>query len=166
MGNSTGESADIQPGFGTRQRVLDVAHGSSQAGRESHQAWGAQLKRFFSRSVFWSYERGSWQYDVICALILVFIFLSPRSWFRDRPTLELTNLRHSEGIVEVAHRGSQTTYQMDSRLVQSFSPPLTTDEAIRQSLTTRLQRSVTIRSITPIRDSNGVVLGYTVVIQR
>ena len=27
--------------------------------------------------LFWSYERGSWQYDVMCVVILAFIFLVP-----------------------------------------------------------------------------------------
>src|ERR1044071_3801866 len=36
-------------------------------------------------AIFWSYKRGSWQYDVMVALILVFIFVTPRSWFRDQP---------------------------------------------------------------------------------
>ena len=27
----------------------------------------------------WSYERGTLQYDIICALILAFIFFTPRS---------------------------------------------------------------------------------------
>ena len=31
--------------------------------------------------VFWNYERTSWQWDVLCVLILVFIFLTPKSWF-------------------------------------------------------------------------------------
>jgi hypothetical protein len=34
--------------------------------------------------LFWSYERGSWQYDVMCVLILAFIFLSPNSIFESR----------------------------------------------------------------------------------
>jgi hypothetical protein len=34
--------------------------------------------------LFWSYERGSWQYDVMCVLILAFIFLSPNSMFQKR----------------------------------------------------------------------------------
>jgi len=33
------------------------------------------------RVLFWRYARGSWQYDVLCALILVFIFLTPKSVF-------------------------------------------------------------------------------------
>ena len=36
--------------------------------------------------LFWSYERGSWQYDVMCVLILAFIFLSPNSLFESRRT--------------------------------------------------------------------------------
>ena len=32
---------------------------------------------------YWSYERGSWQYDVMCVLILAFIFLVPARVFDD-----------------------------------------------------------------------------------
>jgi hypothetical protein len=37
--------------------------------------------------ILWSYERGSWQYDVLCLLIIATIFLVPSSFFgdRDRP---------------------------------------------------------------------------------
>ena len=37
------------------------------------------------RTVFWSYERGSWPYDVFVAVILAFVLLTPRGWFHDRP---------------------------------------------------------------------------------
>ena len=30
---------------------------------------------------FWHYARNTWQWDILCALILVFIFLTPKSWF-------------------------------------------------------------------------------------
>jgi len=33
---------------------------------------------------FWNYSRTSWQWDVLCVLILVFIFLTPKSWFDNR----------------------------------------------------------------------------------
>ena len=34
------------------------------------------------KSVFlWSYGRTTWQYDVLCVLILAFIFLTPKTWF-------------------------------------------------------------------------------------
>ena len=37
------------------------------------------------RLVFWNYSRGSVQYDIACALILAFIFFTPREFFRDQP---------------------------------------------------------------------------------
>src|SRR5262245_19269526 len=39
------------------------------------------MKRF----LLWSFDRGSIQYDIICALILAFVRLTPRSLFHDRP---------------------------------------------------------------------------------
>lgn len=38
------------------------------------------------RFIFWDVKRASWQYDVIVGLILVFIFLTPRSFFADQPS--------------------------------------------------------------------------------
>jgi len=34
--------------------------------------------------VLWNYTRTAWQYDVLCVLILAFIFLTPKSWFENR----------------------------------------------------------------------------------
>jgi hypothetical protein len=34
--------------------------------------------------LLWSHERGSWQYDVLCLLIIAVIFLIPSSYFEDR----------------------------------------------------------------------------------
>lgn len=33
------------------------------------------------KTLLWTYPRTSWQWDVLCVLILVFIFLTPKSWF-------------------------------------------------------------------------------------
>ena len=37
------------------------------------------LKKLF----FWNYARNTWQWDVLCVVILVFIFLTPKSWFEN-----------------------------------------------------------------------------------
>jgi hypothetical protein len=39
------------------------------------------LKRF----VLWDYPRGGRHYDAMVILILAFVFLTPREWFRDQP---------------------------------------------------------------------------------
>ena len=31
--------------------------------------------------LLWDHERGTWQYDVFCLLIVAFIFLTPKAWF-------------------------------------------------------------------------------------
>ena len=35
----------------------------------------------------WNYERASWQWDLLCVLILAFIFLTPKAWFNNSKTL-------------------------------------------------------------------------------
>lgn len=46
--------------------------------------------------LFWSYERGSWQYDVMCVLILAFIFLSPNTIFQSRSMSAPLSVRGDE----------------------------------------------------------------------
>ncbi len=41
------------------------------------------IKKF----ILWNYERGTWQYDVFCLLIIAFIFLTPKTWFEKREKL-------------------------------------------------------------------------------
>ena len=35
------------------------------------------LKKIF----FWNYARNTWQWDLLCVVILIFIFLTPNWWF-------------------------------------------------------------------------------------
>jgi len=132
-----------------------------------HPLW-AGVKRFFANALWWHYERGSWQYDIICAVILAFIFL-PRSWFNDRPQLQLSELRHVQGVVEVGHVRNEHTYQIDARLVDSILSDKSAgaekpEDAIRAILQPRLKRRPMLKSFEPIRDRNNVILGYTVVV--
>ena len=128
-----------------------------------------KIKLVIRRSVFWSYERGSWQYDLIVAAILAFIFFSPRSWFQKAPTLGLSDLRHVEGIIEVSHQKvhqvEQWTYLVDARLVQS-RPSQQPEEAVRDILREGLRKDYKIVSVTIIREKSGVVLGYKAVVTR
>jgi hypothetical protein len=34
----------------------------------------------------WNYERASWQWDLLCVVILAFIFLTPKEWFNKSKT--------------------------------------------------------------------------------
>ncbi len=124
-----------------------------------------KIKLGIKRTVFWAYERGTWQYDLLCLAILAFIFLSPRAWFNDRPTLELTDLRHQPGFVEMGHGKQGWRYQVDARLVESFTGT-TPEDAIPIILARQLHQPFTVLSIDPITDKNKVVLGYSVLVNR
>lgn len=41
----------------------------------------------FKSIIAWNYERASWQWDILCILIMCFIFLTPREWFEKRERL-------------------------------------------------------------------------------
>ncbi len=83
--------------------------------------------------LFWSYERGSWQYDVMCVLILAFIFLSPNSSFQSKASATPITVRATEiGPIE----------------------PNTVDQAI-QLYFERNGRTVKISRIEKAEDSSG-----------
>jgi len=125
----------------------------------------AKVGRVLARSVFWSYERGSWQYDLIVAAILAFIFLTPRSWFHDRPRLQLTDLRRAQGLVEVSRDKEGTRYLIDARLVESLEPDRP-EEAIHEILRRRLKQPYVVKSMEVVRDKNNVMLGYSVFVEQ
>lgn len=37
--------------------------------------------------ILWKYLRASWQWDVLCLLIIAFIFLTPKAWFDKKEKL-------------------------------------------------------------------------------
>jgi len=71
----------------------------------SNQGTGIPAGYTWKRLVFWDFPRASWQYDVVVALILAFIFLTPREWFQDQPkesSLVLLSSSHGADQVFVA----------------------------------------------------------------
>jgi len=138
----------------------------ASAGQPAEVAAGAwsKIKLVCIRSVFWTYKRGSWQYDLIVMVILAFIFLTPRSWYTPQPPPPVTGFLKNQGIVEVGRIKDSWSYFVDARLVKS-RPNQKPEEAVRDILTERLQRPLTLMSVDEIRDKKDDILGYTVVVQ-
>ncbi|MGO8787876.1 MAG: hypothetical protein ACLQVL_10930 [Terriglobia bacterium] len=143
--------------------IHEHAHAPSREDRSALSKAGSGIKLVVTRSIFWAYERGSWQYDIIVLVILAFIFLSPRAWFNDRPTLQLTDLRHQQGIVEMGRVNRDVRYLLDARLVDSLAQK--PEDAVPIILKEHLQKAFTVKSIDAVRDRHQVVLGYTVVVE-
>jgi hypothetical protein len=64
------------------------------------------VKDTTKKAVFWTYPRTSWQWDVLCVLILVFIFLTPRGWF-ENSAYQRTHMGLATVTVPVDVVGSQ-----------------------------------------------------------
>ena len=77
--------------------------------------------------VFWNYPRTSWQWDVLCVLCLVFIFLTPKSWFANTSyspqaphtivVLEAETLGPQPVKAEIERRAREVAKRPDARLV-------------------------------------------------
>jgi hypothetical protein len=54
----------------------------------------------FRNILIWTYERGTLQYDIICALILAFIFFIPKSCFtaRRQDTAQTNHIQTSRPV--------------------------------------------------------------------
>jgi len=71
---------------------------------------------FIKNFVLWRYERGTWQYDIFCLLIIAFIFLTPKVWFEKREKLTTQIAR----LIVKAEDFSPDKSVMDKR-VKEFS---------------------------------------------
>lgn len=127
----------------------------------------AGLGTILSRTFFWSYERTTWQYDVAVGLILVFVLLTPRAWFKDQPQVGMP--ANSDQVKLISKVGSTEVYQVDSR---TMAPPERTP-ALQNDLHNVLQKALpelhdgrfAIGSIEPQRDEKGNVVAYQVEIR-
>jgi len=134
------------------------------------------LWRLLVRIVFWSFERGTWPYDVAVALIVVFVLLSPRSWFNDRPPLDPPSAT-APAAAMVELRGTDPAdggeiYRVDARLVSSSGGSPESDierqlvEALRKNAKhLRESSSFEIVRIAPVRGRDGAIAFYDVCIK-
>lgn len=104
------------------------------------------VKRF----LLWDYQRATWQYDVMVALILAFIFLTPRSVFRDQP--------RPAAIAEIpSERGR--AFHLDLKLLESVPEP---DRKARaeSALRSRYGKSISVERVEALRDVEQELTGF------
>ena len=110
------------------------------------------------RGFFWTYERGTWQYDVMVAVILAFIFLTPRGWFHDQPQ---SGDPSRTGVVLLQDDKAQKIYELRAGLVDGQSED-SINQGVRRVLRNVTGKSWEITHIEPARDSSGQVVSYAV----
>ena len=109
------------------------------------------IKRF----ILWDYPRGSRPYDVMVGIILAFIFLTPRDFFRDQPRIpkasNITMLPSENGNLEFFVGAADLAKIPENERVGKLT----------QLLQTRMSdRRLKVIRVEPILDSEGELQGY------
>lgn len=128
--------------------------------------------RAIRSTILWSYERGSWPYDFMVVAIVLFVLFTPRSWFHDQPQNANTA---SAGIALESEDAATHTeiFRVDSWALGSNSGKEKRGEELEKRIHELLSGSVEslrrqsfqIRSIKPVRGSDGSVMYYEVQIR-
>jgi hypothetical protein len=101
------------------------------------------------KSFLWTYARNTWQWDVLCVLILVFIFLTPKSWFGN------------------GERQSGLGHQSEAVSTVILGPEVIDNEKDKGELERRV-RAITGRSNARVvdvrrrKDKDGKIVGYEI----
>ena len=122
------------------------------------------LKSYF----FWTYERGSFHYDVMVTAILLFLFLSPRFIdYKDRP-VETVALHSSEVLVkEAGMSGDRARFIYQVRADDMGNA--NTDETRRAAMLRVIEPisgEVTLVRYEEVKDATGHIIAYNATVLR
>ena len=108
-----------------------------------------QILGFIKNSFLWSYARNTWQWDVLCVLILVFIFLTPKSWFSVGE--RRARLGHPKETV--------STILVGAELVENEKDRTQLQQRVRVLIG---QANAQVIDVRPRQDSTGKTIAYEV----
>lgn len=123
-------------------------------------------------ALLWTYERGSWPYDVMVLAIVLFVLATPRSWFHDAPMA--VSARAHCVLSGTASANSRTTaYRLDAACVPAPdraavpSPKLEKDvhDVLGRSAPELAGRTFQVQSIQARTDASGGVQSYDVTVR-
>jgi hypothetical protein len=119
----------------------------------------SRIGRTLKGYLFWTYERGSFHYDVMVTLILAFIFIAPHFInFKDKPPIPL---RHP---TEIVASSDGKTFQVEASAVDAQ------DEGMVRTNFQRMLKpvagSVTVDRVEQVRDGSGHVVAYRAWVHR
>ena len=116
--------------------------------------------------LFWTYERGSFHYDIMVTLILLFLFVSPRFIdYKDKP-VETVALQSSEVLVKTTGVNPENNDEGAAFVYQIRAEDLTgaiTDSDRRTAILQLIEPisgEVTLERYEPVRDAQGKIIAY------
>ncbi|MGH9733125.1 MAG: hypothetical protein ACRD8A_00875 [Candidatus Acidiferrales bacterium] len=132
-----------------------------------------KLWRGIVRTVFWSYERGSWPYDVMVLAILAFVLLTPRNWFHDHPQVNTPR----QNSVRLISEGPDRTriYRIDVALLlepqknaskENLELETQVRYVLRRNVDDLKKQTFEVAQIVAVRGNDGSVESYDVTVRR
>jgi hypothetical protein len=131
-----------------------------------------KLWRGIVNTVFWSYDRGSWPYDLLVAVIVIFLLATPRRWFQDGPRPSISASSQVQLLSENA-TGDEAKYRLDARLLAPDKRATKSTPELERGTHDILGRTVPaldghtfqVQGIDFVRSSDGSVLDYDVTVR-
>ena len=130
-----------------------------------------KIWRGFVSTIFWSYERGSWPYDLMVIAIVIFVLLSPRRWFQDQSQAVAPSSSDIQLVQE--DPGNQTrTYRLDAKALPLEKRAARPTPELERETHDILGRTVDdlkghtfqVQRIDPVRTGDGPILYYDVTV--
>jgi hypothetical protein len=126
--------------------------------------------RAIGRVFFWSYERMTWQYDVMVALIVAFVLLTPRHWFKDQPrpvaSAQLLSRDASERTTTYRLDGSALGMNRHTTAADTVDVRRRAHDVLRDSVSELKGTPFQVVRVDPKLASDGTVAYYDVTVQR
>ncbi len=109
--------------------------------------------------LMWSFERGSRPYDVICAIILAFIFLTPPSFFHDRPDFMMID--RNEPVRRSKDNNGNVVYTVQIH-ASAFTPESAAEKEAIDRLREVVHEKFEISRTIPVYDTKGELIAFSI----
>ena len=120
-----------------------------------------KVKRF----LLWTFERGSIHYDIICAIILAFIFLTPPKLLNDRPNY--MRVKMTDANVRLSHDDDGSPVYTVKLQTGVFSREEANKDDAKATLSKELNMPLPIDPrMEPVYDFTGALKAYAIWAER
>ena len=130
------------------------------------------MNRLLRNYIFWTYERGSFHYDVMVTLILLFLFVSPHLInFHDKPVTTVP--LHASEVLVKEQRGDPGANGFEGRFIYEIRAEdlhdAKTDSELRAGILNIVEPiagDVRLERYAPVLDTRGQIVAYEATVLR
>ena len=123
------------------------------------------LWRTIANTVFWSYDRGTWPYDLLVGAIVLFVIFSPSKWFSDKAQVAPTP-HVSQVLLQGEDAAGLKVYRVDFHMLVNEPRPGELErrahDVLKKNVDELRGRTFQVVRIKPVTGEDGTVHSYDV----